>query len=122
MQLYWLSPIVIFPLWLNWKYGIAWWSIIFSILTGIMGWVTKACVKPPTGIFGAVKYVGHEIERPDICGKACVSGDFAPFLRAQPYMIGLLVGWVFYKTKGKKIKIPHVSYCSKLGIRDYINK
>ena len=116
MQLYWLSPIIILPLWLNWKYGIAWWSIIFSIITGIMGWVTKACVKPPTGVLGAVKYVGHEVERPDICRKFCVQSDFAPFLRAQPYMIGLLVGWVFYKTKGKKIKIPHVSYCSKLGI------
>lgn len=76
-----------------------------------MGWVTKVCNKPPTGTFAKTTYIGHEIEeKPAVCDVSCVASDFAPFLRAQPYMIGLLVGWVFYKTKGKKIKIPHVSY------------
>ena len=114
MQLYWLSPLIILPLWANWKYGIAWWSIIFAIVTGIQGWVTKVCQKPPTSVFGAAKFVGHEIKnKPALCGRMCVSSDFAPFLRAQPYLIGLLVGWVLYKTKGKKLKIPQVGHDKK---------
>ena len=52
MQFYWLSPILIFPLWWNWKAGLAWWTIVFSTLTGIMGWVTKACTKAPNSVMG----------------------------------------------------------------------
>jgi hypothetical protein len=130
MQFYWLSPLIILPLWVNWKYGIAWWSIIFSIVTGIQGWVTKACLKAPTSVFGAVTFVknitGEEYrhimeDRPAICGKSCVSSDFAPFLRAQPYLIGLLVGWVLYKTKGNKIKINHVSHVKKYNSYNHQN-
>ena len=110
MQLYWLSPLIILPFWWNWKYGIAWWSIIFSIVTGIIGWVTKACSKPPTSIMASVVFEGHEIKnRPEACNKMILSADFGPFIRAQPYLIGLLFGWILYNLKGKKIKVPHVS-------------
>ena len=111
MQLYWLSPLIILPLWLNWKYGIAWWTIIFSITTGIIGWITKVCHKPPTSVFAAARFPGHDVVRKDeLCAKQIFGSDFGPFIRAQPYLIGLLVGWILYKMKGKKIKIPHVSY------------
>ena len=112
MQLYWLSPIVIFPLWWNWKAGLTWWAILYSLVTGIIAWVTKVCTKLPTPIFtGAAKFVGHEVnEKPDACNYQVFSSDFGPFIRAQPYLIGLLFGWVLYKLKGKKIKIPHVRF------------
>ena len=32
-----------------------------------------------------------------------------PYIRFQPYMIGILFGYFLFKTKGKQIKIPHVS-------------
>ena len=34
---------------------------------------------------------------------------FKVYTRMQPYVIGLLMGYVFFKTRGKQIKIPHVS-------------
>ena len=109
MQFYWLSPLIILPIWANWKYGLTWWSIVFATMTGVIGWVTKACRKPPTSIFSAVTFDGVDIKRPDVCNKQIFSSDFGPFIRAQVYLIGLLFGWILYKIKGKKIKIPHVS-------------
>ena len=32
-----------------------------------------------------------------------------PYIRFQPYMIGILFGYFLFITKGKQIKIPHVS-------------
>ena len=109
MQLYWLSPIIILPLWINWKYGIAIWAMVFSIITGVIGWVTKACTKAPTSVMASAHFIGHELEhRPPACDKQFRSIDYGPMIHGQPYLIGLLFGWILYKTKGKKIKIPHV--------------
>ena len=32
-----------------------------------------------------------------------------PWFRFQPYLIGMLLGYILFKTKNKEIKIPHVS-------------
>ncbi len=32
-----------------------------------------------------------------------------PYIRFQPYMIGILFGYILFKTKDQKLKIPHVS-------------
>ena len=61
-------------------------------------------------MIGGTRYVGHEVEhRPQVCDTGIITNDFALFTRAQPYLIGLLFGWILYKIKGKKITIPHVS-------------
>ena len=114
MQFYWLSPIIILPLWVNWKYGLTWWSIIFATMTGVLGYITKVCRKPPTSIFAAVSFDDYGVDNPypSYCGKQIFGSDFGPFIRAQVYLIGLLFGWILYKIKGKTIKIPHVSLTS----------
>ena len=109
MQFYWLSPIIILPLWANWKYGLTWWSIIFATMTGVIGYITKVCRKPPTSVFAAISFEGVDNPYPEWCGKHIFGSDFGPFIRSQVYLIGLLFGWILYKIKGKKIKIPHVS-------------
>ena len=110
MQLYWLSPFIILPLWKNWKLGIVWWASIYASITGIIGWLTKVCHRPPTSIFAVANYSGHYVtDMPEICHHGIVSSDFGPFIRAQPYLIGLLFGWILYKTKSKKIRISRVS-------------
>ena len=115
MQLYWLSPLIMLPIWYNWKLGLTWWSIVFATMTGIIGWCTKVCAKPPTSIFAAISFEDHDVKRPEVCGKQFIGSDFAPFIRAQVYLIGILFGWILYKLKGKKIQILHVSifpvYC-----------
>ena len=103
------------PIWYNWKLGLTWWSIIFAMITGLIGWFTKVCSKPPTGIMASVYFEGHHVEhKPAVCDKMIVSSDFGPFIRAQVYLIGILFGWILYKLKGKKIQIPHVSIYSVL--------
>ena len=32
-----------------------------------------------------------------------------PYVRFQPYLIGIFFGYLFYKTKRTEFKIPHVS-------------
>ena len=109
MQFYWLSPLIILPIWFNVKYGLTWWAIVFATMTGVIGWTTKACNKAPTSISGSTYFENvHYEHRPPSCDAVAISGDFAPFIRAQVYLIGLLFGWILFKIKGKKIKIPHV--------------
>merc|ERR1719414_1623182 len=109
MQFYWLSPLVILPIWWNWKYGLTWWTILFALFTGIIGWFTKACKKPPTSIGGNIYFPGdHDVDHEyPACRSQAVGSDFGPFIRAQVYLIGLLFGWVLFKLKGKTIRIPH---------------
>ena len=86
---------------------------MFATMTGIIGWSTKVCKKPPTRIMASSYFEGHHVEhRPPVCDKMIVSSDFGPFIRAQVYLIGILFGWILYKLKGKKIQIPHVSIYS----------
>ena len=33
-----------------------------------------------------------------------------PYARFQPYLVGLLLGYVLFKLRGKKIHIPQVSF------------
>ena len=109
MQFYWLSPLIILPIWFNVKYGLTWWAIVFATMTGVIGWTTKACNKAPTSISGSTYFENvHYEHRPPSCDAVAISGDFAPFIRAQVYLIGLLFGWILFKIKGKKIKIPNV--------------
>ena len=121
MQFYWLSPIIILPLWANWKYGLTWWSIIFATMTGVLGFITKVCRKPPTSIFAAVSFEDYGVDNPypSYCGKQIFGSDFGPFIRAQVYLIGLLFGWILYKIKGRTIKIPLVSLRSYF-IKNYV--
>ena len=121
MQFYWLSPIIILPLWWNWKYGLTWWSIIFATMTGVLGFITKVCRKPPTSIFAAVSFEDYGVDNPypSYCGKQIFGSDFGPFIRAQVYLIGLLFGWILYEIKGRTIKIPLVSLRSYF-IKNYV--
>ena len=116
MQFYWLSPLIILPLWWNWKYGLTWWTILFATMTGVIGWFTKACKKPPTSIMTGIYFEGdHDVDHKfPACHTSVVSSDFGPFIRAQVYLIGLLFGWILFKIKGKKIRIPQVSSKLKL--------
>ena len=77
MQFYWLSPIIILPLWANWKYGLTWWSIIFATMTGVLGYITKVCRKPPTSIFAAVSFEDYGVDNPypSYCGKQIFGSD-----------------------------------------------
>ena len=109
MQFFWLSPLIILPIWWNWKAGLTWWTIIFATITGIIGWVTKTCNRPPTSIGASPVFEDIHIEhKPPTCDSIAIRGDFAPFIRGQVYLIGLLFGWMLYKIKGKKIRIPRV--------------
>ena len=67
---------------------------MYAATTGIIGWLTDACSKPPTSIFAP-----GDPDVMEACHKSVISGDFGPFIRGQPYLIGLLCGWILYKTK-----------------------
>ena len=45
-----------------------------------------------------------------------------PYIRFQPYMIGILFGYLLFKTNGKKIQIPLVrSFVLRKLVRPKVN-
>ena len=111
MQMYIVSPILIYPLYKGWKiwkfhvgYILA--AAIYGCLTFYMGYVTVHYSLGPEYTFG------HDILgfRPSVNQFHDFHDYYSkPWFRFQPYLIGMLLGYILFKTKNKQIKIPHVS-------------
>ena len=105
--MYIVSPILIYPLFKEWKiwkinigYTLA--AAIYSVLTFYMGYATVHYTMGPEQGFAKHVLVDRFDENEDYYMK--------PWFRFQPYLIGMLLGYILFKTKNKEIKIPHVSY------------
>ena len=99
MQFYILSPIIMYPIWKRPKFGIMSAVTIYAILTCVIGVITYEYKIPPSN--------GFPFSQPQDFD---MSTHFyaAPYIRFQPYLIGILLGYYLYKTKDKEIRIPHV--------------
>jgi len=97
MQFYFLSPILLIPLWRKPKYGFVLGAMIYTLLTFIIGFLVVHYHLPPTHVF---------ISAPDIDMTTWFYD--MPYVRFQPYLIGIFFGYLFYKTKNMEVKIPHV--------------
>ena len=106
MQMYIVSPILIYPLFKEWKIwkvniGYALAAVTYITLTFYMGYVTVYYTMGPEQGFAKHVLVDRFDEMEDYYEK--------PWFRFQPYLIGMLLGYILFKTKNKEIKIPHVS-------------
>ena len=108
MQMYIVSPILIYPLYKGWKiwkfhvgYTLA--AAIYGSLTFYMGYVTVHYTLGPENGF-----MRHAV--PGGMDQFNEMGDYyqKPWFRFQPYLIGMLLGYILFKTKNKEMKIPHV--------------
>ena len=99
MQFYILSPLIIYPLWKVPKLGLLFVGVIYGCLTVIIGYIVIAYQVPPNPAFPS---------NPN----SFVFNTFqhfyaAPYVRFQPYLIGILVGYLLFRTKDKAVQIPH---------------
>ena len=101
MQFYILAPLLIYPLKKMPKVGFALSGAIYVALTILMGFLTVHYELGPES-FLTLHTTPDSWNEQDFY-------YFKPYARFQPYLIGILMGYVLYKTKNKDTKIPHVS-------------
>ncbi|XP_057379361.1 nose resistant to fluoxetine protein 6-like isoform X1 [Daphnia carinata] len=98
MQMFWISPLFIYPLW-RWKrVGFIWTVFCLLLFLGISAMTFIVYDLPPTIIW----LRSSELSRIDVYSQRHYMETFA---RIPPYMIGILLGWLLHKTKDKRIHI-----------------
>jgi len=99
MQMYWYAPLIILPIWWNEKIGLVFWGLNMAAFTCVQGYLTAHYHLGPSIIIQHEKLHGF-------------NSDFdyynRVYTRMQPYLIGLLLGYILFKTKGKTVRIPPV--------------
>ena len=104
MQFYILSPLFILPLWKSFWLGLIWWSVVMVGMTCVIGYFVIHYQLAPAQMFlfmfNPANNLGIDMS---------LEFYMRPYIRFQPYMIGILFGYAMYKTRGSNIKIPHVS-------------
>ncbi|XP_046631188.1 nose resistant to fluoxetine protein 6-like isoform X2 [Daphnia pulicaria] len=98
MQMFLISPLFIYPIW-RWKRaGIIWTALNFLVMLGISTIVFVVHNLPPT-IFW---FRPSDVTEINVYADKHYSETFA---RMPPYLIGILLGLLLYKTKDKTIHI-----------------
>ena len=93
MQMYLFSPLILLPLF-HWPVlGQLWLIFLICFFTGINAMVT---VTQNLGPFGAI---------PGTDGDSNVRYE-KPWTRFGPYLVGLYMGWVMHKLRGRRISLP----------------
>jgi len=93
MQMYWFSPFAILPLWYSEKIGLLLWGLYLIAFTVIPGYVTGHFHFGPTVVIrdeDTVDGVGDDINY------------FRSYTRVQPYLIGIMLGYILFKQEGNK--------------------
>ena len=101
MIFFWISLLVIYPMWSNSvSGGLTWWFL----------WLIGATFPP---VYGTWTFeLGRDGAKEDsdknfVNGYGHLPGLYRePWSRFQPYLIGLLLGYILHYTKNKKIHIP----------------
>lgn len=92
MQMYIFSPLVLLPLYHRPALAQLWLIFLLCFFTGMNAMTTAMDdIGPTGGQFGGPNF--------DMRYKK-------PWCRAGPYLVGLYLGWILHKIKGKKIRIP----------------
>ncbi|XP_057379363.1 nose resistant to fluoxetine protein 6-like isoform X1 [Daphnia carinata] len=105
MQMFWLSPLFIYPIWRWQKAGIIWTTISLLTLFGISLNAFISYDLPATIQLSRKS----ELVKLDAFANKHYLDTFA---RMPPYIIGILLGWLLHKTKNKKI---HINKCLVTG-------
>ena len=107
MIFHWVSPLVFYPMFYAFyktkKHIISflWWLLILLLFTCTVFYVFYTTKSPP-GVFNAIE--GYDKDY-----TFYVDSYYAPWLRYQAYLIGLILGYVLHHTRGKEIKIGGAS-------------
>lgn len=105
MQMFWLSPLFIYPIWRWKKAGIIWTTISLFSLLGISLNVFILYDLPATIQLTRKSEI---LKLDEFANKHYLE----TFARMPPYIIGILLGWLLHKTRNKNI---HINKCLLVG-------
>lgn len=103
MQFYWITPLLLIPLFYSEGIGLAW-NLIVMTGSFIATYVISATYKMPPSGFG-----GGEFE--DVDGNYNRLYYRKPWCRIGPYIVGMLMGYILYKTDCKVKMSRFVNFC-----------
>ena len=103
MIFFWISPLVIYPMWSNGLTGgLTWWTM------WLFGATFPSIYETWTFKLGID---GNPLENSDpnfINGYGALPDFYRePWTRFQPYLVGILLGYILHKTKNMKFKMSH---------------
>ena len=102
MQLYLVSPILFYLLHYAPKLGYLLATVVYIGGTSLMAYLTIHYeLGPENGFIKHITPYDFDEQR---------NYYEKPWCRFQPYLIGMLLGYVLHKTKNTEIKIPHVIF------------
>ncbi|CAL8129603.1 unnamed protein product [Orchesella dallaii] len=96
MQFYVVSPFIIYPMWK--------WEMMGAILLCVYTILSCAC---PILLVHFYDTTPTTLPTRDI-GKWFTHIYIRPYARIQTFLVGVWLGWILYKTRGKKVKLPAV--------------
>ncbi len=95
MLYFWLAPLIIYPMWANPAAGaLAWWALWTAAFTLAPMYVSGAHGVGYNGDF----VPGFTDEEWYFRGRGALPTFYwAPWIRFQPYLVGILVGYIMHK-------------------------
>ena len=101
MIFFWISLLVIYPMWSNSKRGaVAWWSawmVAATIPSIYQTWEFGLDINGGINAETDQKFINDYGKTPDFYT--------APWIRFQPYLVGILLGYILHLTRGQEVKI-----------------
>jgi len=107
MIFHWVSPIVFYPMFILWKKvghiaSITWWTLVTGAFTACVWYICWTTKQPPTNFHrGVEQYLGTDYTYH-------VPLYNAPWARYQPYLVGVLLGYVLHHLRQKEVKIDYI--------------
>lgn len=102
-QLYIFAPLIVLPLYNNPKLGLKLWTGAMVASTGLIAYLANSYKLPLDSVYATLEDA-KAMEEAGV--DEFISFYQRPHMRIQPYLIGILIGWILFKLRGQELKIP----------------
>ena len=103
MIFHWFSPIVLYPMFILWQKtgrhvaSVAYWLAVMAAFTSGIAYIAYTSQLPPADSVQSQNYHKDYTYHVDFY--------FVPWARYQPYLVGILLGYILHHTRGQEIVI-----------------
>ncbi len=103
MIFHWFSPIILYPMFLLWqkthnhRLGFAYWLAVMAAFTSGVAYIAYSTQQPPANMVNSENY--------NLDYTYHVDFYFVPWARYQPYLLGILLGYILHHTRGQNVVI-----------------
>ena len=103
MLFHWFSPLILYPMFLLWQKnhnhfaGIIYWLTAMTAFTCGVAYIAFTTQQPPATSITSENYEANYTYQVDFY--------YVPWARYQPYLVGILLGYILHHTRGKQLII-----------------